>query len=412
VIAAPRRAPHLSPSDPPLSRRGLRCASARSLAPLVALVAFAAPFTAGAHQIGLSQGLYRVDGAVIHATFTFARGELRALAPELDGDDDATLSELELMSGEALLRERLVEAIAMRLRADVCAPRLERAALVEEDGLEIQASYRCPAPGSALEIDFAPLIRLGGGHRHIARVALAGEGVRAERVLHRMRSRLSLDLDALRSPPSAHEPREAPEQPAAEPAPKPRPDPGPEPAPDRERWPYFALGVEHILSGLDHLVFLLGLLLVAASLRAHVAVITAFTVGHSLSLGAAALGVWSPTAAVIEPLIGLTIAYVGLENLLGAGARGRWRVALPFGLIHGFGFASALALVGLPARDQLGALALFNLGVEAGQLLALALITPSLALLGRTRLLRARPWRRWLSAAIALAGLVWLVARL
>jgi hypothetical protein len=175
VIAAPRRAPHLSPSDPPLSRRGLRCASARSLAPLVALVAFAAPFTAGAHQIGLSQGLYRVDGAVIHATFTFARGELRALAPELDGDDDATLSELELMSGEALLRERLVEAIAMRLRADVCAPRLERAALVEEDGLEIQASYRCPAPGSALEIDFAPLIRLGGGHRHIARVALAGE---------------------------------------------------------------------------------------------------------------------------------------------------------------------------------------------------------------------------------------------
>jgi len=365
------------------------------------LALVSAPLAAHAHQIGLSQGLFRVDGAVIHATFTFARGELRALAPQLDQDDDATLSELELMSGEALLRERLVEAVKLRLGGSPCAPKFERAALVEEDGLEVLASYHCPTAASELEIDFTPLIRLGGGHRHIARIVRVRDGLRVERVLHRLRTHLGLDLDAL----------------AASPPPPPPPTGSTStshatPAADRELWPYFALGVEHILSGLDHLVFLLGLLLIAAARRAHIAALTAFTVGHSFSLGAAALDLWTPSAALIEPLIGLTIAYIGLENLRAQPPRGRWRVALAFGFIHGFGFASALALVGLPLRDQLGALALFNLGVEAGQLLALALLAPLLLLLGRAPRLRDRPWRRYLSAAIALAGLFWAVTRL
>lgn len=163
---------------------------------------------------------------------------------------------------------------------------------------------------------------------------------------------------------------------------------------------FFRLGLYHIANGLDHLVFLLGLMWTQRSLRGLAWVITAFTAAHSLTLGLAAAGLLAPPTAWVQPAIGLTIAYVGIANLGGRLRHGP-AVAFGFGLIHGFGFASVLATSLGTAQVGSGGwlldLALFNLGVEAGQLAFV------LAVLLLARALRALEVQ-WTQAARLLSG--------
>jgi hypothetical protein len=229
---------------------------------------------------------------------------------------------------------------------------------------------------------------------------------------------------------------------------------------------YVKLGIEHIATGFDHLVFLLALLLLGASFIEVATIVTGFTVAHSVTLALGVLGVVTPLASAIEALIGLSIAIVALENfaltsgratrrgiafalaafvlaaalaaalglfavpasaLLGVGlfalcslglleraaspARLRWLVAFVFGLIHGFGFAGVLAEVGLPPGRLAPALLGFNLGVELGQLVIVAIAWPLLR-----SALRGEPARRRLliqlgSSPILAAGLYWFLSR-
>ncbi len=133
---------------------------------------------------------------------------------------------------------------------------------------------------------------------------------------------------------------------------------------------YLGLGFTHILpKGLDHMLFVLGIFLLSRHLRQVLWQVSAFTVAHSITLGLSIYGVISMPAAVVEPLIAVSIAYVAIENLFVAEVRGR-RIALVFlfGLLHGMGFAGALKEVGLPRSEFVTALVTFNLGVEGGQL--------------------------------------------
>jgi len=137
--------------------------------------------------------------------------------------------------------------------------------------------------------------------------------------------------------------------------------------------------------------------------------LTAFTVGHSLSLGVATLAGLAPGPRLVEPAVALSVAYVGAENLFASDLARRWRLTLFFGFVHGFAFAGGLIPLGLP-REQLPlALFAFNLGVEVGQLSVLAVLLPPLAWI------RSRGWypraARMVSAAIVFAGLVWFVRR-
>lgn len=338
---------------------------------------------AGAHQVGLSRGVYTVEGATVRAELTFARGELRALAPELDADGDGALTDAELSAGAAVLQARVVAGVELAAEGEGCAGALVRAGLTEEDGAIVVASYACPRPPRALMLEFALLEGLASGHRHLAQVVRPGadpEEPLAEPVLQRRAPVATVTLDG-----------------AEEPTPP--------------LGAYFSLGVEHILIGTDHLVFLLGLVVVGGRLRSLVGVITAFTIGHSLSLALATLGVWSPGAALVEPAIALSIAYVGVENLWIADARGRWRITLPFGFIHGFGFAGVLAEIGVPPGEAVAALLLFNFGVEAGQLAVVALVLPIVLWLGRQAPYRRIHGARWISAALIAAGVYWFVER-
>jgi hydrogenase/urease accessory protein HupE len=178
------------------------------------------------------------------------------------------------------------------------------------------------------------------------------------------------------------------------------------------------LGVEHILTGVDHLLFLLGLLIACRRFRTAAAIVTCFTVAHSVTLALAALHVVTLSARIVEPLIAASIVFVGLENLIrGAEPQrwwiDRWLLAFGFGLVHGLGFASALAERGLGAAGTsvVGPLVAFNLGVELGQL---AVAAPLLFLIWKLRALPAfaRHGTKIVSALVAGIGFVWLLQRL
>lgn len=180
---------------------------------------------------------------------------------------------------------------------------------------------------------------------------------------------------------------------------------------------YFILGVEHILGGIDHLLFVLGLTLIVRGTMLLVKTITAFTAAHSITLALATLGYVNVAQAPVEAVIALSILFLASELVrqqrgdLGLAARAPWIVAFTFGLLHGFGFAGALAEVGLPQSDIPLALLTFNLGVEAGQL---AFVAAVLALLALGRRAIAKP-PRWLpdvpAYAIGSAAAFWLIER-
>ncbi len=153
-------------------------------------------------------------------------------------------------------------------------------------------------------------------------------------------------------------------------------------------WKYFKLGIEHILTGYDHLVFLLSLVLIATRFKEVLKIVTAFTIAHSVTLFLVATGCIHVIPFWVESLIALTICYVAVENIFVKKAKWRWLLTALFGLIHGMGFAGALAETGLPMSNQLGSLLTFNLGVEAGQLMILCLLLPFLLLMQRF------PWYR------------------
>lgn len=183
---------------------------------------------------------------------------------------------------------------------------------------------------------------------------------------------------------------------------------------------YITIGIGHILpDGSDHILFVLAIFLASTRLRALVIQISAFTVAHTATLGLAASGVITPSPAVVEPLIALTIAFVAIENLVFKDMT-RWRpaVVFGFGLVHGLGFAGFFGELGLPLGQFWSALIGFNIGVEIGQLSVIA----AAALLGTIlrRKLRdlggARRYRqvvaRPVSLLIGITGLWWFVIRI
>jgi hydrogenase/urease accessory protein HupE len=179
-------------------------------------------------------------------------------------------------------------------------------------------------------------------------------------------------------------------------------------------------GIEHILIGPDHILFLIGLLLLGGTLSRLTLIVTSFTVGHSITLSLAALDLVSPPARFIEPLIALTIIVVGADNLLvlrgtkgeaGQASDIRAWLAVAFGLIHGFGFAYVLKEFGLPQAALGWSLFAFNLGVEIGQLLIVGVVAGLLLVVRRRSAAMARHIALAGSVAVIAAGAYWFVQR-
>ena len=183
---------------------------------------------------------------------------------------------------------------------------------------------------------------------------------------------------------------------------------------------YTLLGFEHILAGFDHLLFVFALILVVRNRRQLVLTVTAFTVAHSITLALATLDIVTVPGPPVEAAIALSIVFVALEVLqrsrghAGLATRKPWLVAFSFGLLHGLGFAGALAEVGLPHNAIPLALLFFNVGVELGQLTFIAVVLLAAALLGRLLRISSEPrWAVQLQAYV-IGGLAsyWLIERI
>ncbi len=328
---------------------------------------------ARAHTTATGLADVKVRGATVTYRLTLVLTELpdepaRALAAAVDGDP-ASVGRV-----VAALREKV------SVRADGAACRPGRALLqgsrLADARATLELALLCPrAPERfTLRDDWFDLF--GEHYRTLARIEGPG-GVREAAFLPDARE-ATLDLGAGAS---------------------------------RPRGSFFWLGVEHILTGYDHLLFLAALLLGGGGALALVKIVTAFTLAHSVTLAVAVLGLVAVPGWLVEPVIAGSIAWVAVENVWFRRALGRrWLVSFAFGLVHGFGFASALTPLALPPWNLAFALVGFNVGVEAGQAAVIAVTLP----LGL--LLRRRAWEprlvRALSLALALVGLVWLVQRL
>ena len=336
---------------------------------------------ASAHVIGISRGDYTPDRTGVRADLVMRADEAALAIQGLDADGDGRVTAGELAQARAAVKAAFVDTLGVTADGEPCTPALDDASLDPPDGIRLRATYTCPHAPSHLHLHLGFLERMPADHRHLATVHLPKGDVDVLAVL----ARPDVDVEVLGGASYGFA-------------------------------SLFRGGVEHILTGADHLAFLLALVLggtLVADRRTRigslVAMLTAFTLGHSAALAIATLGGFAPGSRWIEPLVALSVAYVGAENLFTRSVRHRWMLTLPFGFIHGFAFAGGLLPLGLPRAQLPVALCAFNLGVEGGQLFVLALLLPPLTYLG------SRAWypkvARGLSAGIVLAGLIWFVQR-
>jgi len=347
----------------------------------VLLLALLTTRTASAHVIGISRGDYTPDGALVRVDLVMRADEAALAAQGLDADGDGRVTAGELAQARPAVKAAFVDTLGVAADGEPCTPTLDDASLDPPDGIRLRATYSCSHAPSHLHFRLGFLDRMPADHRHLATVHLPKGDVDVLAVLARP------DVDVEVSGGASY-----------------------------GFVSLFRGGVEHILTGADHLAFLLALVLggtLVADKRtrvgALVAMLTAFTVGHSAALAIATLGGFAPGSRWIEPAVALSVAYVGAENLFTRSIRHRWMITLPFGFIHGFAFAGGLLPLGLPRAQLPVALCAFNLGVEGGQLFVLALLLPPLTYFARCA------WyprlARGLSAGIVLAGLIWFVQR-
>lgn len=299
-----------------------------------------------AHQPGLSYA--RMEPAAM---------ELRFSERDLAGMGPQPVTQ----TAEDLMREAVLSVDGVRCDLGAAA-----ATRVDGEGVEVRAALACPA-GGAVMLDAAYLRRFGEDHRHFVE---SDTGPIA--TLDRAHPRAAVEV---RTSGNAR---------------------------------FIPLGVEHILTGWDHLAFVAALVLGAASRREVLVLATAFTVAHSITLGLAVTGALQLSPAVVEPLIAASIVWVAVENLRPPPFWRRVGLTFLFGLVHGLGFAGVLAELGLPAASLLWGLFTFNVGVELGQVAAIGALLLGLAAVDRMARL---PARRWGSLALSGAGMCWLVAR-
>jgi hydrogenase/urease accessory protein HupE len=338
------------------------------------------------HDPGLSTATITVYNQDINVVLGFARQDAALFLPT--NADSAGLDTAKV--GFPALSSKLALAAAkdfhLLLGEERVAPTQKSAQVRDNRNVEISLQFR-RSSAAPLRLRATYLGKFPLGHREFLSVRTIDGAILGEAMLGAKKDEFQCSLPGgdIRSSPNNHSFLE-----------------------------FLKLGVEHILTGYDHLLFLFGLMIVCRNLRSLLTVITCFTIAHSITLALATLDVVRLPGRIVEPLIAASIAYIGLENLIRGDAQ-RWRglVAFSFGLVHGLGFADALREFGInPGGFGIVVpLVGFNLGVEVGQLCVAAVALPVLWKL-RCKPSFARFWVPACSAAIVFAGGWWMIERI
>ncbi len=306
------------------------------------------------------------------------------------------------------LQKLAANALEVRIAGQTVAATKTECRFDQKGNTTINLNY--PAPESSrLEIQSKWLSLLPAGHRQYFSLQNTAGAVLAEKLLSANADTVNVRLDAAAGVGQAGKPdlRAVTEGSLT------YPNGGGPAATPNSFADFLLMGVKHIWTGYDHLLFLFGLLIVSRNFASSLKIITCFTLAHSITLAVATLSLVQFSSRIVEPLIAASIVYVGIENLLrGDDPKGRWLLTFAFGLIHGFGFASVLRELGLGANGTGIAVPLvsFNLGVELGQLAIAGLALPVIWKL-RPQPLFIRRWVPACSALVLALGSFWFVQR-
>jgi len=341
---------------------------------------------AKAHDPGLSSLTIRQLPNGLEATLTLAVKDAAQIA-ELDQDQDGTVTQAEFGRNQSQFDVAVASQIVIAVNGKVVKDSSIHSRLDENNNVEARLNFH-GAGFSSLEIQSKIIASLPFGHRQYLQIQNSRGQTIFERLLSAATDRATVEVAHARSNTAALEAVSSFTN-------------------------FLCLGVKHILTGYDHLLFLVGLLLVARGFFASLGIITSFTIAHSITLAVATLGLVQIPSRIVESLIAASIVFVGIENLLrGDIPKARRVVPFGFGLIHGFGFASALREAGIGSGTGGIVLPLFsfNLGVELGQIMVAALALPIIWKLRENPLFIAR-WAPACSAAVVLLGSFWFVQR-
>ncbi len=347
------------------------------------IIVIVAAVSAFAHDPGLSALDLTLRENRVAAQLTFSRDEIAMLVP-MDSDRDGQIAQTEFDAVRQQLTVVAREALILSIDDKKTDPAEISVILGDSNAIHFNLSFVAPAEGKLKVL--TPLIAgLARGHRQFLTVRNEAGGAVREQLLDAKNNSFESDLISLRA---------TSEQPQT----------------FRQ---FLVLGFEHILIGFDHLAFLFALLLAGNSFREAAKIITSFTIAHSMTLALATMDLVTISPSIVEPLIAVSIVYVGLENIIRRETKRRWLLTFGFGLIHGFGFASVLRELGIGAQGNgiLMPLLSFNLGVEIGQIALAALVLPLIWKLRKEPnfVIRYVPA---CSILIVLAGCYWLIERI
>ncbi len=337
-----------------------------------------------AHQVNTSYASLAFGEGTADLALTMDEGDVHLLFPELDTNGDGALWADEVVAGGELAQSWLQQQIIVRVDDE----RLELLPIhphVESDAegnLFLRVTYELIVPPDPMrvQVDLSALLQppLQSVHRNLLKLTIPGRSevlsvLSASEPVHELRLREELSIWTQVG---------------------------------RFVW----LGIEHIWIGYDHIMFLLALIVVGSRLGPLVKIVSAFTVAHSITLILATLEWVVLPSRLVEAGIAISIIYVAAENFWLRDARHRWILTFCFGFVHGFGFANVLRDLGLPSSGLIASLLSFNVGVEIGQVVIVALLFPFILWMSRQRFHDRMV--QVISAVILLFGVGWLVERL
>jgi hydrogenase/urease accessory protein HupE len=353
-----------------------------------------------AHVVGISMAQGQMFGDTLELVIGFAPADAQQLLkPEDRTTAKWTPEAFDAVKPQLLwLAPQLWEVTA---RGGKLRPSEVRVELLAGDNVSFRLLFIRPIGAEKIILRAVKLAELPPGHREFVIIGGANGATVAKKLLSAQDDTMEIPLtEAAASPAKVEANSSVPPAPAA-------------PAPNAF-WSFLKLGVEHIWTGYDHLLFLFALLVVCRSFRSIVKIITFFTLAHSTTLALATLNLVNLPSRITEPAIAASIVFVGVENLLRRGAepKGRWALTFAFGLIHGFGFASVLRELGVGENGTSIAMPLFtfNAGVEVGQITIAVFVLPVVWQLRKNEKFLARGVPA-LSVLVSLAGLYWFLER-
>jgi hydrogenase/urease accessory protein HupE len=341
---------------------------------------------AAAHDPGLSSLTIRQRANGLEATLTLAARDAAQLA-ELDENHDGAVTQIEFARGRRQLEAAVARNVVVAADGKVAGAKSIRSRLDENNNVEVRLDFGATA-FSSLEIQSKLIASLPLGHRQYLQVQNSSGGKVFEGLLSATADRATAQMLYSNANNTAFEAVHSFTN-------------------------FLSLGVKHILTGYDHLLFLFGLLIMARGFFFSLSIITSFTIAHSATLAVATLQLVQIPSRIVEPLIAASIVFVGVENLFrGEILKSRRPVTVGFGLIHGFGFASALTEsgVGSSAGGVVLPLFSFNLGVELGQIMIAVAVLPIIWKLRENPMFITR-WAPTCSAIVVVLGSFWFVQR-